>query len=134
MSVVAPLFSKRARERRAALRAARNAEPGATVELVLGYPLVGELAPGEYRTPSLLVANGVGVGIRGLAGSTEFSATWAEVGPLGFDLGPPPLLTIFAKGAAHQYYGVHGSGTFALSPQQLRRMIARVERKRPKPL
>lgn len=133
MSIVAPLFSRRARERRAALRAARTKNPGATVELVLGYPLEGELAPGEYRTPSLLIADGSGIRIQSLTGDTEATFGWSEVGPLGFESGPPPLLTVFAK-TAHRFYGVHGSGTFALSPQQLRRMIARVERARPRPL
>lgn len=129
--MIAPLFSRRARERRAALKIGRAQNPGATVELVLGYPLSPDPSPGEFHSPSLLVANHAGVGVWSLAGSSEFSAPWAEIESLATQPGPPSLMTIMVRGTTHQWYGVHGSGTFALSPAQLRRMVARVERKRP---
>ena len=125
MSFIAPLFSARARERRASLAAARKAQPGSVVELVLPHPL-SEVAPGEFRQPDLLVASGEGVSIQTMDGSETLRAPWSDIAPITVELLPEPVAVI----ADRRYFGVHGSGTFALSPQQLRRMVKRVESRR----
>lgn len=130
MSYFAPFFSVRARERRAARAALRKELPGSAVELVLPYPLA-ELAPGEFRQPVLLTASGAGVGIQSLGGSKSPSTPWSGIPPITVEYAPEPTPIPVMVVAGDRYIGVHGSGTVALSVAQLRRMVKRIERRRP---
>lgn len=135
MSVIAPFFSARARERRAARAALRKQLPGSAVELVLPYPFA-EVAPGEFRQPMLLTASDTEVGLRSLDGAeTTFRAPWSSIAPITVEYAPEstiiPIMVIAAGGEPLRFLGVHGTGMFGLSIAQLRRMVRRIERKRP---
>jgi hypothetical protein len=125
---IAPFFSRRARERRSALRTARRQAPDSVVVLVLGHPLE-PVAEDGFRRPLLLEASRSGVRIRSLDGSSEvWSADWADIPTITVDLldARTALMTI----ADRRYYGVHASGTFGSSLQQLRRMVRAIEGER----
>ena len=130
MSLVAPLFSRRARERRAALASLRRRVPGATVELVLPFPLEA-IPEGEHRVPQLLAATVTGVTIHALDGTELSAAPWSTIPPIAVEYAPAPTLMPTMQVGEHRYVGVHGSGTFALSIAQLRRAVRRIERQRP---
>lgn len=130
MAFVAPLFSRRARERRAALAALRTQLPGATVELVLPYPLE-PIPPAGYRQPQLLAASVDGITVRSFDGAILTTLSWADVPPIPVTFAPEPTMIPIMTIGEHRFLGVHGSGTFGLSPAQLRRAARRIERARP---
>ena len=125
---IAPFFSKRAHERRTALRRARGLAPASFVTLVLGYPLE-TLADGDFRQPRVLDASARGVDIRSLDGLTAvWSAPWTSIPPIAVTLEDvvTPVMTIGDR----KWFGVHTTGSFALSYQQLQRLAAKIESKR----
>lgn len=96
--------------------------------MVLGYPLES-LTEGDFRRPLLLEATRTGIEIRSLDRLTGVSsATWKNIPPIAVELVDvqTPVMTIGDR----KYFGVHSSGTFALSYQQLQRLARRIEAKR----
>ena len=127
---LAPFFSARARARRAARSALRAERPQSQVELVMPYPLP-ELPAGSHHEPQLLVASPTGISILSLDRTrTVATVPWSDVAPLEAVFAKAPTMTPVITVVDQQYLGVHGSGTFALSIQQLRRMARRIERNR----
>ena len=127
---LAPFFSARARERRAARAALRAERPESQVELVMPYPLA-DLQAGSHHEPQLLVASATGISILSLDRTrTVATFPWREVAPLEAVFATAPTMIPVLTIGEQQYLGVHGSGTFALSIAQLRRMARRIERKR----
>lgn len=127
---LAPFFSVRARERRAARAALRAERPESQVELVMPYPLP-ELPAGSHHEPQLLVASSTGISILSLDRTRTLSTiAWRDVAPLEAIFAKAPTMIPVITIGDQEYLGVHGSGTFALSIAQLRRMARRIERKR----
>lgn len=97
--------------------------------MVLGYPLQ-DVADGDFRQPLLLEASRTGIVIRSLDRLTGISDQgWASIPPITVELVDvqTPVMSIGDR----KYFGVHGSGSFALSYQQLQRRAKRIERQRP---
>lgn len=125
---VAPFFSQRARQRRAALRAMRRDVPDSFVTLVLEYPLQ-EIRDRDFRQPHLLEASRSGVAVRSMDRRTGiWSSGWADIPPISVDLVDvvTPVMTVGAR----RYFGVSSTGAFAFSYQQLKRLAARIEARR----
>lgn len=135
---VGGFFTRRVRDRRAALRAMRRDHPHAFVTLVLGYPLVPVVdadsaapdGPGRFPDADLLVAGPDGVSVWALDRRTSrWSAPWEQLPPITVEVadGSTPLLRVGDR----RYFGMLTTGAFALPADQLRRLAAKLEERRP---